>query len=326
MAFVDETQRSALLKRAMDALAVSDAARSHEIYREIVDNLHKLCNKNQKEIASELQQLAKSLESEGNADMAFEFKQRTCAVMLEISMEDRRRNRPEGLMAKSGTAEGSSGRPAETSFAPLNTISGTVPKPALPVNSDVDTGELDTIPAMTRGSTTAAPPAVAPSAVQRQVQETGTASDAPSDITRLQSSATAIDTALPFLNVEYLYIGSADYERDVNFYLETLGAQEVWKYERFGSRITALSLCAGPLILLADHRSAPSCQPVFRVSDLSATARELTQRGWKPLAGPFGTPNGEAYSFEDPSGNRFAIFEVDETSTDRAYYDPTDND
>lgn len=121
-------------------------------------------------------------------------------------------------------------------------------------------------------------------------------------------------------------MGSSDYDRDLTYYRDVLGAQEVWNFDRFGSRITAFSLCAGPLILIADHKTAPSCQPVFRVADLSATARDLKQKGWRPAYGPFGTPNGEAYSFKDPSGNTFAIYQIDETSTDRAYYDPTDTD
>lgn len=121
-------------------------------------------------------------------------------------------------------------------------------------------------------------------------------------------------------------MGSSDYDGDLTYYRDVLRAQEVWNFDRFGSRITAFSLCAGPLILVADHKAAPSCQPVFRVADLSATARDLKQRGWQPLYGPFGTPNGEAYSFKDPSGNTFAIYQIDETSTDHAYYDPTDTD
>jgi|AGTN01.1.fsa_nt_gi Glyoxalase/Bleomycin resistance protein/Dioxygenase superfamily. len=121
-------------------------------------------------------------------------------------------------------------------------------------------------------------------------------------------------------------MGSSDYDRDLTYYRDVLKAQQVWNFDRFGSRITAFSLCAGPLILVADHRTAPACQPVFRVADLSASARDLRQRGWQPSAGPFGTPNGEAYSFKDPSGNAFAIYQIDETSTDRAYYDPTEND
>lgn len=320
MAFVDDLTRSELLSKALDALSTTDGARSNELYRDIVQTLTRLCNKNQKEIANELSQLAKGIEEQGKSGESFEFKQRTCAVMLELSMEDRRRAKVDGLNMDSSTippsnlganAPSSSSTPqpakpaASQSFDPASTEFFTQRSPA-PSSSrmiGVDTREMDPITIDAHSST-----------------------DASSDIMRVHSSATAIDTALPFLTVEYLYMGSKDYDRDLTYYTDVLGAQEVWKFDRFGSRITAFSLSAGPLILLADHREGPSCQPVFRVSDLVSCARDLGARGWKPVAGPFGTPNGEAYSFEDPSGNRFAILQIDETSTDRAYFDPTEGE
>ncbi len=320
MAFVDDLTRSELLSKALDALSTGDGARSNELYRDIVQTLTRLCNKNQKEIANELSQLAKGIEEQGKTGESFEFKQRTCAVMLELSMEDRRRAKVDGLNMESSTippsnvvtnSSSSNAQPAKPaanapqSFDPGSTEFFT-PRSAAPSSSrmiGVDTREMDPITIDAHSPT-----------------------DASSDVMRVQSSATAIDTALPFLTVEYLYMGSKDYDRDLTYYTDVLGAQEVWKFDRFGSRITAFSLSAGPLILLADHREGPSCQPVFRVSDLVSCARDLGARGWKPIAGPFGTPNGEAYSFEDPSGNRFAILQIDETSTDRAYFDPTEGE
>lgn len=361
MPFVDDTQRSELLAKANEAIATSDATRANDLYREIVQTITILCNKNQKEIAGELQNLAKAIEEQGQSTEAFEFKQRTCAVMLEISMEDRRRMKLEG--AKPDSAPTSS--PAAPSRPPGGTIigapssGGTIIGASSPNSNTAGGGSSVTstgtnIPSTAGGnerpaaaaqnnfapttpaaSPSQAAPAQRPSRLigvdTREIEPFSIDTHAEyiasaSDQMRVQSSATAIDTALPFLAVEYLYMGSSDYERDLNYYRDVLGAQEVWKFDRFGSKITAFSLSAGPLILLSDSRQAPSCQPVFRVSDLSSCARDLTSRGWKPVAGPFGTPNGEAYSFEDPSGNRFAIFQVDETSTDRAYFDPTEGE
>lgn len=320
MAFVDDSTRSELLSKALEALSTSDGARSHELYRDIVQTLTRLCNKNQKEIANELSQLAKGIEEQGKSGESFEFKQRTCAVMLELSMEDRRR-------AKGLSAEPSSFNTSPTippSASPVPQSSG--PSESMPSQSfDPASSEFFT-------QRTSAPSSSRMIGVDTRdmdpivVETSHSSSDSSSDVMRVQSSSTAIDTALPFLTVEYLYMGSKDYDRDLTYYTDVLGAQEVWKFDRFGSRITAFSLSAGPLILLADHREGPSCQPVFRVSDLASCARELGTRGWKPVAGPFGTPNGEAYSFEDPSGNRFAILQIDETSTDRAYFDPTEGE
>lgn len=370
MPFVDDTQRSELLAKANEAIATSDATRSNELYRDIVQTITILCNKNQKEIAGELQILAKAIEEQGQSTEAFEFKQRTCAVMLEISMEDRRRMKLEGLksdapssptsapsrppggtiigapssggtiIGASGSGgsiigasnSGSSGAGSNSSATNTgtnipNTSSGNDRQPAAaqsnfaPSSATPSSASIPTPPRTSRliGVDTRE---IEPISLDAHAEYIASASDN----MRVQSSATAIDTALPFLAVEYLYMGSSDYERDLTYYRDVLGAQEVWKFDRFGSKITAFSLSAGPLVLISDSRQAPSCQPVFRVSDLSSCARDLTARGWKPVAGPFGTPNGEAYSFEDPSGNRFAIFQVDETSTDRAYFDPTEGE
>src|SRR2546427_3110257 len=41
----------------------------------------------------------------------------------------------------------------------------------------------------------------------------------------------------------------------------------------FGANVAALRLCEGPQYLLADHRRAPSCLPLFEVKDLKARRR-----------------------------------------------------
>jgi len=335
MAFVDDSQRAQMLSKAMDAMSTSDATRASELYRDIVQTLTILCNKNQKEIASELQQLAKSIEDQGKPTEAFEFKQRTCAVMLEISMEDRRRTKLEGnTIAPSSspaTQSANTPSPSSTSFLPVNPSS---PSTSTSASTPSESAAAPSKSSSSSPATFNSPPptrskliGVDTCEIEPITADGGTADYASSanDIMRV-GTATALDTTLPFLSVEYLYMGSKDYEKDVAYYRDVLGAQEVWKFDRFGSRITAFSLSAGPLVLLADHREGPSCQPVFRVMDLASCARDLSARGWNPVAGPFGTPNGEAYSFEDPTGNRFAIFQVDETSTDRAYFDPTEGE
>ncbi len=115
-------------------------------------------------------------------------------------------------------------------------------------------------------------------------------------------------TAL-FTSLEYLYIGSANFERDAAYYRDVLGAAVVWNLTGMGARVAAFRLGKGPLLLLADHRPAPSCMPLYAVEDLKATAKELRKRGWKPDGRPFEIPPGPCYVFDDPSGNRFGVFE-----------------
>lgn len=174
------------------------------------------------------------------------------------------------------------------------------------------------------GVATGAPQAPAAEPVNDTTNNTSDA-EAPEAMPGVDPAAPVqVEAALPFKNLAYLYIGSDNFEDTVSYYLDVLKAEQVWTFDRFGSKVTAVRLSAGPLILISDHRKAPSCQPVFEVDDLKSCARELKERGWKEQAGPFGTPNGEAYSFSDPSGNSIAIFQVDPDSTDRSYVDPTE--
>ena len=123
--------------------------------------------------------------------------------------------------------------------------------------------------------------------------------------------------------LRFLYLGTADFERDLAFYRDHLGARIVWHFEDLGARVAAVSVGEGPLLLLADHRPAPSCLPVYQVENLATTAKELKARGWKPRGRRFEIPNGPCYRFDDPSGNPFAVFEdVRPNAMTGAYDDP----
>lgn len=115
--------------------------------------------------------------------------------------------------------------------------------------------------------------------------------------------------AAPFGSLEYLYIGTADVDRDLAYYRDVLGALVAWDLTGMGARVAAIRLGRGPLILLADHRPAPSCMPLYEVEDVKAATKDLRRRGWKSEGRPFEIPNGPCYVFEDPSGNRYGIFE-----------------
>ena len=115
--------------------------------------------------------------------------------------------------------------------------------------------------------------------------------------------------AAPFGTLAYLYLGTADFKRDLAYYRDVLGGELVWDLTGFGAHVAALRIGPGPLVLLADHRPAPSCIPVYEVENLKETARALKKRGWKPEGGSFEIPNGPCYTFEDPSRNRFAFFQ-----------------
>lgn len=115
---------------------------------------------------------------------------------------------------------------------------------------------------------------------------------------------------MPVGRLEYLYLGSADVARDLAYYRDVLGAEVVWDFSEFGTRVAGVRLFAeGPMVLLAGHRHAPSALPVFAVPDLDDAERELRARGWRPEGGRFGIPDGDCYLFRDPTGNEWAIYE-----------------
>jgi catechol 2,3-dioxygenase-like lactoylglutathione lyase family enzyme len=107
----------------------------------------------------------------------------------------------------------------------------------------------------------------------------------------------------------YLYIGTSDFKRDLEYYTKVLGAKVLWNYHEFDANVAGLRLGEGPQYLLADHRPAPSCLPLFEVEDLKATAKGLRARGWKPDGESVEIPPGPCYVFKDPSGNPIGIFE-----------------
>ena len=115
-------------------------------------------------------------------------------------------------------------------------------------------------------------------------------------------------TPPPLGNLKYLYVGTSRFDDDLEYYREVVGAEEIWNFEEFGVRVAAFRVAAGPLLLIADHRPAPSCLPVFAVDDLDAAVTRLEARGWRADSGPFGIPDGPCYLFSDKSGNQLAIF------------------
>jgi predicted enzyme related to lactoylglutathione lyase len=126
----------------------------------------------------------------------------------------------------------------------------------------------------------------------------------------------------PLGQLAYLYIGTADFDRDCSYYEKVLGAERVWAFHAFGARVAAFRVCEGPLFLLADHRAPPSCMPVIAVDELDATAAALKARGWRSEGDRFEVPNGPCLRFTDPSGNQYAFLQNDRPDAmERAYAD-----
>jgi catechol 2,3-dioxygenase-like lactoylglutathione lyase family enzyme len=104
----------------------------------------------------------------------------------------------------------------------------------------------------------------------------------------------------------YLYLGSEDVDRDLAFYRDRLGAEVVWRREGAGTEVAAVRVGEGPLLLLAEHRGAPSVRQIWEVEDAERAASEL---GAEAEATPVELPEGPCLLVKDPSGNELGLLE-----------------
>ena len=47
----------------------------------------------------------------------------------------------------------------------------------------------------------------------------------------------------PLGTLEYLYIGTSDFDRDCAYYGTVLGAERVWAFQAFGAKVAAFRVC-----------------------------------------------------------------------------------
>jgi predicted enzyme related to lactoylglutathione lyase len=122
----------------------------------------------------------------------------------------------------------------------------------------------------------------------------------------------------------YLYVGTDDLERDRAFYLDALGAEPVWRFAAFATEVAAVRLTAeAPLVLLAEHRPAPSCLPIWSVRDLDEAVARLARSGFAVQGQTAGTPDGPVHVLRDPSGNEIGLLQQDRPNAlEAAFADP----
>jgi predicted enzyme related to lactoylglutathione lyase len=119
----------------------------------------------------------------------------------------------------------------------------------------------------------------------------------------------AVARAIEGARLVYLYMGSANVPEDLRFYEEQLGGEVAWRSRAFGTEVAAVRLGDGPLLLLADHRQAPSVRQIWSVPDLAAAVESLTASGWAGPRRQVEVPDGPCLLLEDPSGNEVGLLE-----------------
>jgi hypothetical protein len=114
----------------------------------------------------------------------------------------------------------------------------------------------------------------------------------------------------PFLQLDYLYVPSADVAKDVEYFTGVIGAELAFAVEGMGARVAMLRLTTGPPhVLLTDHLDGDRPIFIYRVADLDAALVDLKARGWKK-AQTLEIPMGPCCSFMTPGGHRIAVYEL----------------
>ncbi len=214
---MNASQEQSLRAAAEAAIQEKDGHEAQRLYDQLVEQIKRAVGDNQKEIAAELQRLAKEIEAEGRAEEAFDFKQRTCAVLLKLSMSAR--------------------------------------------------GVRDPLPL-------AVSPSTAP---------------------------------LPGMKLEYLILGTINFETEKHFFSEVVNARQIWSAGHPQQKAIAFELGAGPPLVLYEQRM-PGWQPVFSAADPDKITRELEKLGWSKEADELLLPSQvKARQFCDRIGNKIAL-------------------
>jgi hypothetical protein len=128
----------------------------------------------------------------------------------------------------------------------------------------------------------------------------------------------------PFGELAYLYIGTSDIAADLAFYDEALGADLLWRFQAFGADVAGMQVGTGPVVVLADHRPAPSVLPIWAVRSIEACAEWLHATGWSSVTTRVGVPDGPCLVLRDRTGNELALLQRDRPDAmPNAYTDAT---
>jgi hypothetical protein len=121
----------------------------------------------------------------------------------------------------------------------------------------------------------------------------------------------------------YLYVGSKDVDADLRLYRDGLGGEIAWRFQAFEADVAAVRLAEGPMVLLADHRPAPSVLPIWSVRDLAVAADALREAGFSDAGIQVEVPDGPCLVLSDPSGNQLGLLHrVRPDAMPSAYQDP----
>ena len=110
-------------------------------------------------------------------------------------------------------------------------------------------------------------------------------------------------------SLDYVYTPSADPDADAARWVETLGAELVWKIRRFGTVVACLRVAGdGPSVILAGHLEGERPILVYRVDSLEDAVAAFQDAGLE--VHEFEIPPGPAARVDAPSGQPVAVYEL----------------
>jgi hypothetical protein len=112
-----------------------------------------------------------------------------------------------------------------------------------------------------------------------------------------------------FGSMDYIYMPAADVDGETQRYVQTLGAELVWKVRGMGTTVACLRLGEpGPAILLSGHLRGAGAILVYRVPDYAATLAQLRERN-VPVR-ELEIPHGPCATFTMEGGQRYAVYQL----------------
>ena len=112
-----------------------------------------------------------------------------------------------------------------------------------------------------------------------------------------------------FGSLDYIYVPAADVDGEAVRYVETLGAELVWKVRGMGTTVACLRVGEpGPAILLSSHLQGASAILVYRVQDYAATVAQLRERN--VALHELEIPHGPCATFTMEAGQRCAVYQL----------------
>ena len=112
-----------------------------------------------------------------------------------------------------------------------------------------------------------------------------------------------------FGELDFVYTPSSDPAADRDYFVNVLGAREVFAIEAGEDRVAAVELSERPLILFAGHLDGDRPFLIFRVNDIESELNEIEARGWQRDE-TFEIPHGPCCTFQTPGGHRVGVYQL----------------